>query len=250
MSMEQRVPEPIAGISSMAMRDVLVELVDAFGRKNGQHVAVESVGGIDVARRIDAGEPFDFVVLASDAIVRLQSTGRIAPGSSIDLARSDIAIAIRSGAPRPDIRTEALIRDAVLSARRIGYSTGPSGAHVVRLFDGWGITDIIASRMVQARPGMAVGTLLARGEVELGFQQLSELINQSGVDVVGVLPPEIQVETVFSAAVCATSTRREATRVLLSFLASPEGDVTKHRHGMRPARAQIPSADVAASSSR
>ena len=219
----------------MAMRHVLAELGHAYEQQSGQPVVIVSVGGVDAARRVADGEAFDFVVLASDAIERLAAGGRVDPGSRTDLARSGVAIAVATGAPRPQVGTESAIRDTVLQARSIGYSTGPSGAHIARLFERWGIADAIAPRIVQAAPGTPVGTLVARGDVELGFQQLSELMHLPGVDVIGLLPPEIQVATVFSAAVCTASNCPAAAEALLSFLASPEADAAKRRHGMERA---------------
>jgi molybdate transport system substrate-binding protein len=219
----------------MAMRNVLAELGDAYEQQSGQPVSVVAVGGVDAARRVDAGEAFDFVVLAADVIEQLAAGGRVDPGSRTDLARSAVAIAVAAGATRPDVSSESVIRDAVLRARSIGYSTGPSGAHLVRLFERWGIADAIAPRIVQASPGLPVGKLVARGDVELGFQQLSELMHLPGIDVIGLLPPQIQVETVFSAAVCTASSCPAATKALLSFLASSEADAAKRHHGMEPA---------------
>jgi molybdate transport system substrate-binding protein len=224
----------ITGISSMAMRQVLADLVRTYERRSGQPVAIVAVGGVDAIRRIRDGEAFDFVVLAADAIEQLAAGGRIDPASRTDLARSNIAMAVAAGAPRPDVGSEAAIRDAVVRARTIGISTGPSGVHLARLFERWGIAGAIAPRIVQASPGVPVGTLVARGDVELGFQQLSELMHLPGIDVVGLLPPEMQMATVFSAAVCAASNRGAAAKALLSFLASPEADAVKRRHGMEP----------------
>ena len=107
---------------------------------------------------------------------------------------------------------------------------------MTRLFERWGIADAIAPRIVQAPPGVPVGALVARGEVELGFQQLSELMHLPGIDVVGALPPEMQAITVFSAAVCTASRQGALAHALLAFLASPDGDDVKRRHGMQPAR--------------
>jgi molybdate transport system substrate-binding protein len=214
----------------------LTELCNAYERQSGQPVSVVAVGGVDAARRVAGGEAFDFVVLSADAIERLAAGGYVDPQSRTDLARSGVAIAVAAGAPRPDIGSEAAIRDAVLRARSIGYSTGPSGAHVVSLLERWGVANMIAPRFVQAPPGVPVGTLLAQGDVELGFQQLSELMHMRGIDVVGPLPPEIQAATVFSAAACFVSKRGAAARALLAFLASPEADAAKHRHGMEPPR--------------
>ena len=235
MAVEPGTRNVITGISSMAMRNVLAELGDAYERQSGQPVSFVSVGGVDAARRVDDGEAFDFVVLAADVIEQLAAGGRVDVGSRTDLARSAVAIAVAAGATRPDVSSESAIRDAVLRARSIGYSTGPSGAHLVRLFERWGIADAIAPRIVQASPGFLVGTLVARGDAELGFQQLSELMHLPGIDVIGLLPAEIQVETVFSAAVCTASNCPAAAKAWLSFLASPEADAAKRRHGMEPA---------------
>jgi molybdate transport system substrate-binding protein len=225
----------ITGISSMATREVLAELVPAFERLSGRVVAFETVGEVDAARRVASGEPFDVVVLASDAIDRLIGAGRIVPGSKVDLARSGVAVAVRSGAPRPDIGSEEAVRRAVLSARTIGCSTGPSGVALAGLFERWGIAAEIKDRIVQAPPGVPVGALVARGEVALGFQQLSELMHLSGIDVIGPLPPAIQVTTTFSAGVCASAMQRDAVRSLLDFLTSPSSADAKRRHGMEPA---------------
>src|ERR1700734_1549165 len=205
MAICQTMNEPITGISSMATRSVLAELAGDYERTSGQRVVIESVGGVTAAQRIQDGESFDMVVLAADVIERLIAAGRVQPGSRVDLARSGIALAVRAGAPRPEIGDEASVRDAILAARSIGYSTGPSGSHLTRLFERWGIAETIAPRIVQAPPGVPVGTLVARGEVELGFQQLSELIPLPGIDVIGSLPPDIQLITVFSAGLCTAS---------------------------------------------
>src|SRR5258706_6628722 len=235
MTPEAHKIDVITGISSMAMRHVLTELAEAYEQQSRQRVVILSVGGVDAGRRINDGEPFDFAVLAADAIEQLASDGRVDPSSRTDLARSGVAIAVAAGAPRPDISNESAVRAAVLRARSIGYSTSPSGAHIVRLFERWGIADAIAPRIVQASPGIPVGTLVARGEVELGFQQLSELMHLPGINVIGLLPPESQAETVFSAAVCTASGCPAAAKALLSFLASSEADAAKRRHDMQPA---------------
>ena len=235
MAVEHSTDEPISGISSMAMREVLVELAEVYRQQTGQRVAIEAVGGVDALRRVQSGEAFDFVVLAADAIDKLGAAGRVDARSRVDLARSGVAVAVVAGAARPDIGSESAMRSAVLRARTIGYSTGPSGVHLARLFERWGIAETIAPRTVQAPPGVPVGTLVARGDVELGFQQLSELMHQPGIDLVGMLPPEIQLVTVFSAAVCSPSARPDLVKAVLSFFASPGAAVVKRRHGMEHA---------------
>ena len=225
---------PLRGISSMATRQVLAELVAAYRAQGGGEVAIESVGGVDAARRVQAGEPFDVVILASDAIDKLQAGGSAA-GSRVDIVRSGVAVAVRAGAPRPDIGSEDAVRRAVLAAPTIGYSTGPSGTALLQLFERWGIAAQVRERTVQARPGVPVGSMVASGEVALGFQQFSELRDLQGIDVLGPLPPAIQVTTIFSGALCAASQQPDAVRALLAFLASPATADLKRRHGMDPA---------------
>ncbi|MDT7834633.1 substrate-binding domain-containing protein [Aquabacterium sp. OR-4] len=229
-------PAPvIRGISSMATRAILGELAQDWQRRSGQAVAIESVGGVDAAKRVLAGEAFDVVILASDAIDKLLAAGRLLAGSKVDLTRSGVAVAVAAGAPQPDLSSEDSVRAAVLAAPSLGYSTGPSGVALARLFERWGIAQQIAPRIVTPPPGVPVGQLVARGEIALGFQQLSELIALPGIAVVGPLPPAIQIDTVFSGAVCADSTRPDAVRALLAAMAAPEAAATKVRHGMAAA---------------
>ena len=227
--------ERLTGISSMATRPVLAELAELYRGKTGAEVAIESVGGVDAAKRVQAGEAFDVVILAADAIDKLVVAGRAVADSKVDLVRSGVAVAVRAGAPRPDIGSEDALRNAVRTAHTLGYSTGPSGVQLAKLFERWGIADEIKSRIVTAPPGVPVGSLVAKGEVELGFQQLSELMHLSGIDVIGPLPREIQIVTTFAGGVCVASTRPQAARDLLGFMASPAADEAKRRHGMEPA---------------
>lgn len=224
----------LRAISSMATRGVLADLVQTWHEQGGQAVEVESVGGVDAARRVQSGEALDVVLLASDAIDMLMAGGHAVAGSKVDWVRSSTAVAVPPGAPLPDIATEAALQAAVLAAPGIGYSTGPSGTALLRLFERWGITAQVQCRLVQARPGVPVGQLVARGEVALGFQQLSELLHVPGITVVGGLPPAVAIDTVFSGAVVAGSRDADAVRRFLAFLAGPQAAQAKRRHGMQP----------------
>ena len=225
----------LTGISSMATRLLLADLAAQYTARQGQLLAIESVAGVDAAKRLRCGEVFDLVVLASDAIDRLIASGHLVAGSKVDLARSPVAVAVRAGAPQPAVDSEDAVREAVLAARSISYSTGPSGVFLTTLFERWGITEAINSRLVQAAPGVPVGTLVARGEVELGFQQLSELMHLDGISVIGTLPRAIEFITTFSAALCPGSAQADAVRTMLQFMASPEAAAAKRRQGMEPA---------------
>lgn len=223
-------------ISSMATKKVLTELLAQYHQRYPQVTAgLESVGGVDAAKRVQAGEPFDGVLLASDAIDKLIASGHVLAGSRVDLVRSGVAAAVRAGQPSPDIGSEDAVKRAVQAARTLGYSTGPSGVQLAKLFERWAIADEVNAKLVTPPPGTPVGQLVASGEVELGFQQLSELMNLPGINVLGPLPPAIQITTVFSGGVAATSKQPDAVRELLAFLASPRTQGTKQANGMEPA---------------
>lgn len=224
----------LSGVSSMATKALLADLAAAYARAGGDEVAFESVGGVDAAKRVRAGEHFDIVVLASKPIDQLIAEGRLA-GPRVDVVVSGIAVAVRAGAPRTDIGSEAAVKAAVQRAKSVGYSTGPSGDYLAKLFERWGIAQEIAARTVVPPPGVAVGSLVADGRVALGFQQLSELQSLPGIDVLGPLPDPIQHLTMFSAAVGARTGRADEARRLLEFLRSPATAELKRRHGMEPA---------------
>jgi molybdate transport system substrate-binding protein len=225
----------LSGLSSMATQHVLAELARAHVHDRGAAVAVTSMGGVEAAKRVRAGETWDFVVLAADVIAKLEAEGHVVPGSRADIARSGVAVAVPLDAAPPDLSSEAAVREAVMKARAIGFSTGPSGAYLMGLFERWGIAEAIRPRVVQAAPGVPVGDLVARGKADLGFQQLSELIHMRGIRLAGLLPPEIQSMTTFSGAICGTSEDGRAARDFLRYLASPETNDCKRRHGMEPA---------------
>ena len=204
----------------MATRQLLTELGEQFESESGLHVKLESVGGVDAAKRVRAGEAFDVVVLAANVIDALIDEGRL-DGVRVDVVTSPVAMAVRAGMKHPDVSSADAVRSAVLAAGHIGYSTGPSGTHLAGLFKGWGIADAVNDRIVVAPPGVPVASLVARGEIDLGFQQLSELAETPGIEVIGMLPPEIQSLTTFSGGVARSSDKADSARRLLAFLASP-----------------------------
>jgi molybdate transport system substrate-binding protein len=226
---------PLRAISSMATRQVLAELAEAWRSQGGAPLQIESVGGVDAAKRVEAGEAFDLVFLASDAMAKLAASGHVKPGSLCPIVDSSVAIAAKAGAPRPDVGSQDALRESVLSARAIGYSTGPSGTALLKLFERWGLAEALKDKLVQARPGVPVGSLVASGEVDLGFQQLSELMHLDGITLLGGMPPGLDITTTFTGAVATRASHPDAPAVL-DFMSAPDTAELKRRHGMAAPR--------------
>ena len=227
-------PRPLKLLSSMAAREVLAELVKGFTAHTGQPVEAQAAGGVEVAKRIQAGEPADVVVLSDTAIDQLIAAAQLRPGR-VDLVKSGVAIAVRSGADRPDISTEAAVKAAVSGASSLSYSTGPSGVYLEKLFERWGILEAIRPRIVVPPPGIPVGSLVADGRAALGFQQLSELLNVAGIEVLGPLPAAIQSITTFSAGISVRCDQPQLAAQLLHYMRLPAATDVKQRYGMQPA---------------
>jgi molybdate transport system substrate-binding protein len=172
------------------------------------------------------------VVLAGDVIDALIDEGLLLKASRRELALSAVAVAVPAGTPLPDIASAQALRETLLAAPRIGYSTGPSGQALLRLFEQWQLSEVLAPRLVLAQPGVPVGRLLADGRVEIGFQQLSELQGMDGVAVVGVMPPGLEIVTSFVGAVSVHSSQPQAAQRLLDFMAAPATATLKQRYGM------------------
>jgi molybdate transport system substrate-binding protein len=221
----------LTGLSSMATRRILADLARDYEVSRGIQVEIRSMGGVEAAKLARAREPTDIVVLASKVIASLEAEGHLAKGGTKGFARSEIGVAIRAGLALPSIANAQAVKQAMLDARRICYSTGPSGDHLKTLCEKWGVPP---SRTLVAPPGVAVATLVANGEADLGFQQLGELIGEPGIEVVGPLPPHVQAVTVFAAGVSVTSRDPDGARALVAYLASINTDGVKRLHGMEP----------------
>ena len=220
----------------MATRQILAERVLDYGQQHGRALTLQAVGGVDAARRVQAGEAFDVVVLAAEAIDKLISSGAALAGSRVDLATSAMALAVKGGAPLPDVSSETTLKQAVLAARSLAFSSGPSGTHLLALFERWGISQQIQARTVQAPPGVPVASLITSGQAELGFQQFSELQGLPGITVLHPLPGAANFVTTFAGAVCSVSARPHEAAQWLVFLASPEAAASIRRHGMQPVK--------------
>jgi molybdate transport system substrate-binding protein len=244
-----------AGLAAVAAAEIKVmnsggftaayrELLPEFERQTGHRVTTAwgaSMGNAPdaIPVRLARGEEADVVILAEEGLAALIRDGKAVAGSRVDLARSSIGMVVRAGAPRPDISTVEALKRTLLEARSIAYSASASGVYVsTELYQRLGIANEVApkSRRILSE---RVGTIVARGEAEIGFQQISELLPIPGVDFVGPLPPDVQRVTVFSAGIATGAKELEAARALIAFLASPAAHGVITRSGLEP----IPAAE-------
>ena len=199
-----------------------------------------SMGGApdSIPMRLERGEPADVVIMASTALEDLIQQGKVVAGSRVDLVRSSIGMAVRSGAPRPDISSVEALKRALLEAKSIAYSASASGMYLsTELFPRLGIADQIKAKS-QRIESERVGNVVARGDAEIGFQQISELLPINGIDYVGPLPPEVQRVTVFSAGVAVGAKDPESAKALIKFLASPAVHPAIIKSGLEPVTSQ------------
>jgi molybdate transport system substrate-binding protein len=218
--------EEIRVMTSGAFTAPYLQLIPEFERATHNKIVTAygaSMGNApdSIPSRLQRGEPVDIVILAADALDALIKQGKVVPGSRVDLVRSSIGMAVRAGAPMPDISTVDALKRTLLEARSIAYSASASGVYLSHeMFQRLGIADQIRSKCkrIASEP---VGAVVARGDAEIGFQQISELLPVPGIDYVGPLPREVQKVTVFSAGVAVGAKQPDAARALIKFLASP-----------------------------
>ena len=228
--------DDIKVLASAAMQDIGHELLPQFEKSSGHKVTVTWTGTVRIKERIEAGEAFDLVLFGAPEVDKYIADGKLVAGSRVDLARSGVGVAVKAGAPKPDISSGEAVKKAILAAKSVGYSTGPSGVYVQALIQKLGIADEVKAKAKQTAPGSRVGQLLARGEAELGFQQISELIHEAGVDYVGPLPPDIQNFTNYSSGVGSASKSQAAAKALQAFLSAPAAAEAIRKNGMEPSR--------------
>ena len=226
--------EEIKVLASAAVKEAYLELVPQYEKASGNKVAITWSGTADIMKRIKAGESPDLVVVAANSLDELIKAGKVAPGSRVDLAKSGVGVAVRAGAPRPDISSGEALKRALLSSKSIGYSTGPSGLYIASLFERWGIAEQVKPRLKQVAPGVNVGELVARGEADIGFQQVSELLPVQGIQYLGPLPPDIQLTTVFSGGIPVGAKQPAAAKALVQFLTAPAAVPVIRKKGMEP----------------
>src|SRR5262245_51342602 len=219
-------------IASNAVREPYRELVPIFEKTTGHKVTIDWGGTVDIVRRVAGGEIADVVIIPAARIDDFIKQ-RVLAGRT-DLARSGVGVAVRAGAVRPDISSASALRSALLAAKSIVLSSGPSSIYLPTLFQKMGIADELKPKIIQIGPGLPVGEAVARGEGEIGFTQISELMSVKGIDYLGPLPADVQFITVFSAGLHVAAPAPEAARALIRFLTAPEAAPVLKHHGMEP----------------
>jgi molybdate transport system substrate-binding protein len=221
-------------ISTRATEEFYRELVPQFENASGHKVTTAFMGTADLQKRIEAGETYDVVIMVDSAIEAYARSGKVVAGSRVDIARASVGVGVRAGLPKPDITSVESFKQALLAAKSIGYSTGPSGDYVIQMFQKLGIADAIRPKLKQAPSTVLVGSIIASGEAELGFQQANELSHFPGVDFLGPLPAELQETTWRSGAIMTGATAPEAARALLEFISGPAAAPVIRKHGLDP----------------
>ena len=228
-------------LASGAIKETAAELFPQFEKASGNKVNVTWAGTVDIKKRISAGESFDLVIMASDGIDAFMKEGKFATGSKLDLVKSLVGVAVKAGAPKPTLANGEDLKKALLGSKSVGYSTGPSGTYLEGLFAKLGIADQIRAKAKITPPGVPVASLIRDGNAEIGFQQVSELIHEPGIEFLGPIPADVQNVTVFSSAVPAGSQAATEAKALQGFLTAPAAAATIKKHGLeqvpRPASA-------------
>jgi molybdate transport system substrate-binding protein len=221
-------------LSSSAVREVLDELIPAFERASGHKVAITFQSGVNVAAKLREGAVADLVITADTSLDELLREGKVVAGSRVDFVRNKVGVAVRAGAPKPDISTPEAFKAALLAAKSIGYSKGPSGIHFESVMARLGVADQLKGKLVQPELGVRVGTLVARGEAEIGVQQVNELLPIAGIDFVGPLPGNLQTSLVYSTGLPTTAKQQDAAKALVKFLTSEAALPVLKKLGMEP----------------
>ena len=221
-------------VAPNAVKEAISEIAARFERETRHTLVLSWAGSETISKRVSDGEMFDLVVNTSVGIDRLAKEGRLVTASKRDLARSAVAVAVKAGAARPNVSTVEGLRQALLNAESIAISSGASGRYLEQLFHRLGVGEQIKQKIKQPPSGAQIGDLLARGEVELGFQQVTELKHGKGFHYLGVLPAEIQNYTIWSIAVHTGSKEAETAASFIKAISASESATAIRSSGMEP----------------
>src|SRR5262245_42783802 len=227
-------------VGSTALKTSIDELTPQFERESGHRLNCSYGPSPRIFKQVAEGEANDVTIVTADGIKQLIQQGRIVAGTGADLARSAMALAVQKGAPKPDISTAEKFKEALLKAKSLGMSNpvggGTSGGVLARAFERLGIAEQMKPKLVFGAGGPAglIGNFLVRKEVELGIQQMPELLAVPGIDIVGPLPPGIQQISTFCAGVSTGAKDAEAARAFIAFMVSPSAGTVFRAKGMEP----------------
>jgi molybdate transport system substrate-binding protein len=221
-------------IASNAAKEAVLDLIPAFEKSSGHKVTMIWAGTEAITKRISGGEVVDVVLIAAPNIDKLISEKKLVEGSRTNIAKSGIGVAVRAGLPKPDISSGDAVKKAVLDAKSVAYSSGPSGFYIAELFKKMGIAEQIKDKVKQTPSGVQVGEGVARGDADLGFQQISELLHVKGIDYLGPLPPDVQHFTIWSTGIHSASPSPDAAKALVKYLSGPDGRESIRKAGMEP----------------
>jgi molybdate transport system substrate-binding protein len=224
----------ITVIASNAAKEAVLELIPAFEKSSGHKVTMIWAGTEAITKRISGGEVVDVVLIAAPNIDKLISEKKIVEGSRTNIAKSGIGVAVRAGLPKPDISSGDAVKKAVLDAKSVAYSSGPSGFYIAELLKKMGIAEHIKDKVKQTPSGVQVGEVVARGDADLGFQQISELLHVKGIHYLGPLPPEIQHLTIWSTGIHSAAPSPDAAKALVKYLSGPDAGTSIRKAGMEP----------------
>jgi molybdate transport system substrate-binding protein len=221
-------------LSSIATREAYLDLVPRFEEATGHKVTTTWAGTTDIMKRMAAGESYDLIMISSNELEELIRQGKIVAGSRVDMAKSGIGVAVRAGAPHPDISSSEALKATLLAAMTVGYTSGPSGVYMAQLIERMGIADAVKEKHRGVPSGGTIGTIVATGEAEIGFQQVSELVHIKGIDYIGPLPPDVQKVTVFSSGLHVGARDIEAAKALVRHLTAPAAYPAYKAAGLEP----------------
>jgi molybdate transport system substrate-binding protein len=224
----------IVVLSSNTAQEALTEIIPLFERASGHKVNITFARGPRMVERIRAGATGDLFIGPDEYNEPLLKEGKLVAGSGVDFAHSLTGVAVRAGAPRPDIGTPEKFRSVLLAAKTVSFSGGASGAQVVNVLERLGISDAIKAKRVAPQGDESVGAVVARGAAEIGIHQIGQLLPVAGIDIVGPLPGDLQKVIVYAASVLPGSTQREAAREFVTFLRSPPAAAIIKKKGMDP----------------
>jgi molybdate transport system substrate-binding protein len=225
----------ITVVSSTAMTEFLEAAIPLFERETGNKVKATFLSSAVLPGKVKEGVQADVIVTTPGIFDDLVKVGKLVPGSRSDFIKSSAGVAVRAGAPKPDISTPEAFKAALLSAKSVGISKGPSGVYMLSLLDRLGIADAVKAKAVFTEPGERVGLIIANGKAEIGVQQITELLAMPGIDFVGPLPPALQTTIVYATAGSVNAKEKEAAGAFAKFLTSESVVPIAKKMGLDPA---------------